>query len=51
MADTKISAMPSASTLTGAELVPLVQGGVNVQTDLDGIKTFINKAYLSLIHI
>ena len=45
MADTKISAMPSASTLTGAELVPLVQGGVNVQTDLDGIKTFINKAY------
>lgn len=45
MADTKISAMPSASTLTGAELVPLVQGGVNVQATLDDVKTFVNKAY------
>lgn len=32
MADTKISAMASASTLTGSENVPLVQGGTNVQT-------------------
>lgn len=31
MADTKISAMPSASTLTGTEIVPLVQSGGNVQ--------------------
>ena len=31
MADQKISQMPSASTLTGAELTPLVQSGVNVQ--------------------
>lgn len=31
MADTKISAMPSASTLTGNENVPLVQTGSNVQ--------------------
>ena len=32
MADQKISQMPQAATLTGAELVPLVQSGVNVQT-------------------
>lgn len=33
MADQKISAMPSATTpLTGAELVPLVQGGANVRS-------------------
>ena len=32
MADTKISAMTAATTpLTGAELVPMVQGGVNVK--------------------
>lgn len=35
MADQKISAMPSATTpLTGAELVPLVQSGVNVKSTL-----------------
>ena len=33
MADQKISAMPAAATpLTGAELVPLVQGGANVRS-------------------
>jgi hypothetical protein len=32
MADQKISAMPAATTpLTGAELIPLVQGGANVK--------------------
>ena len=40
MADQKISAMPSASTLTGAELVPLVQGGVNVQATLGTLRAF-----------
>lgn len=39
MADQKISAMPSASALTGAELVPLVQGGANVKTT---VSTLIN---------
>lgn len=38
MADQKISAMPSASTLTGAELIPMVQGGANVKTTLDAVK-------------
>lgn len=44
MADQKISAMPSASTLTGAELVPLVQSGANVQTTMDDIRSY-NNAY------
>ena len=35
MADQKISAMPAATTpLTGAELIPLVQGGANVRTSV-----------------
>ena len=38
MADTKISAMPAATALTGAEIVPMVQGGINVQSPLSSIK-------------
>lgn len=34
MADTKISQMAAATSLTGAEIIPMVQGGVNVQTNL-----------------
>lgn len=40
MADQKISAMPSAATLDGTELVPLVQGGANVQTTLQTLRAF-----------
>lgn len=40
MADQKISAMPSATTLTGAELVPLVQGGANVKSTLSNMRSF-----------
>lgn len=40
MADQKISAMPSATTLTGAELVPLVQGGANVKSTLSSLTSF-----------
>lgn len=42
MADQKISAMPAAATLTGAEIVPLVQSGANVKTTLSAIKAFDN---------
>lgn len=42
MADQKISAMPNAVTLTGAELIPLVQSGANVKTTLDSIRNFDN---------
>jgi hypothetical protein len=34
MADQKISAMNSAGALTGAEIIPVVQGGANVRTTL-----------------
>jgi hypothetical protein len=44
MADQKISAMPSAATLTGAELVPLVQGGANVQATLSTLRA-LDAAY------
>ncbi len=37
MANEKISAMTNAGTLTGAELVPIVQGGANVKTTTQDI--------------
>lgn len=40
MADQKISAMPSAAALTGAELVPLVQDGANVQTSVNTVVSY-----------
>lgn len=40
MADQKISAMPSAATLTGDELVPLVQSGANVKSTLSNLSAF-----------
>lgn len=40
MADQKISAMPNASTLTGSELIPLVQSGANVQSTVSDINAF-----------
>ena len=42
MADQKISAMPNAATLTGAELVPLVQSGANVKATLNSLRAFDN---------
>ena len=37
MADTKISAMPAASTLTGGEIMPLVQSAANKQNTVSNI--------------
>lgn len=37
MADEKISAMPAAAALTGAEIVPLLQGGANVKSTAQDI--------------
>jgi hypothetical protein len=37
----KISAFPAAGALTGAEIIPAVQGGADVQTTLTAISTFI----------
>jgi hypothetical protein len=40
MADQKISAMPSALTLDGTELVPLVQSGANVKATVATLRAF-----------
>lgn len=40
MPDQKISAMPAAATLTGAELVPMVQSGANVQATIATLRGF-----------
>lgn len=40
MADQKISAMPTAATLTGAELVPLVQSGANVKATIGTLRAY-----------
>jgi hypothetical protein len=40
MADTKVSALASASTLDGTELVPVVQGGVSKQTTVAAISAY-----------
>ena len=48
MADTKISAMPSATTpLTGAELVPVVQSGVNVQSTIAKFGQYARNVYFN----
>lgn len=46
MADQKISAMPSATTpLTGAELVPMVQSGANVQSTLANFGAYARNTF------
>ena len=45
MADQKISAMPNAATLTGAELVPLVQSGANVKSTVENLSYFTRSAF------
>lgn len=40
MADQKISAMPTAATLDGTELVPLVQSGANVKATVATLNQF-----------
>ena len=48
MADTKISAMAAATTpLTGAELVPLVQGGVNVKATVANFTEYSTNTFFN----
>ena len=47
MTDKKISELTSNDTLTGSELVELVQSGSNVKALLSAIKTFITTGYLT----
>jgi hypothetical protein len=43
----KISELPNALTLTGAELVPVVQNGDDAQTTVSAIKNYLNVSILS----
>jgi hypothetical protein len=48
MADQKISAMPSATVpLTGAELIPMVQGGANVQSTMANFGDYARSEYFN----
>ena len=48
MADQKISAMPSATVpLTGAELMPLVQSGANVQSTISNFGDYARTKYFN----
>lgn len=49
MADTKITGMPAATTLTGTEVVAGVQSGSNVKITTDQIKTLARVATWSCI--
>lgn len=41
--------MPAASTLTGTEIVPLVQSGANVRSTLNDIKAFVSSTVAQLL--
>ena len=43
MPNLPISQLPAASTLTGAELFPIVQGGITKQTTLSSITTSLDR--------
>ena len=49
MANAKISALPAASAITGAELVPVVQGGTTSQTTVDDILTGTTLTSVTLV--
>ena len=42
MANTKISGLPSAASLTGVELLPAVQSGSTTQVTVNQVKTYVN---------
>ncbi len=42
MANTKISGLPSAASLTGVELLPAVQSGSTTQATVNQVKTYVN---------
>lgn len=47
MADTKTSALPDAGTLSGSELVPVVQSGSNVKSALSALLAWITAALIT----
>ena len=51
MAGTKISDLPSASTLTGAELVPVVQSDVTKKTTVSDILTSAGAGTVTSVNV
>lgn len=49
MANAKISQLPAAGAITGAELVPVVQGGTTSQTTVDDILTGTTLTSVTLV--
>ena len=49
MANAKISQLPTASAITGSELVPVVQGGTTSQTTVDDILTGTTLTSVALV--
>lgn len=49
MADVKISALPDALTLTGAEQIPVVQGGVTAKSTANAVRAFTRKKPISVL--
>lgn len=49
MANAKISQLPAAGAITGAELVPVVQGGTTSQTTVDDILTGTTLTNVTLV--
>ena len=49
MANAKISQLPAAGAITGAELVPVVQGGTTSQTTVDDILTGTTLTSVALV--
>jgi len=49
MADVKISALPTAGAITGAELVPIVQGGITSRSTVSVISNGDKKVYRAII--
>ncbi|UTC27950.1 tail fiber domain-containing protein [Stenotrophomonas phage A1432] len=47
MADIKFSQLGAAAALTGAEIIPLVQGGVNVRATVSALGSFLGTGYVS----
>jgi hypothetical protein len=49
MADVKISDLPAAGAITGAEIVPVDQGGSTVKTTVNAMKNGAVKVYRALL--
>lgn len=50
MANKKFTDLPAAGTITGAEILAMVQGGDSVQGDIDLIKAYFDTLYPTMVY-